>query len=470
MSSHTVVRAVSPLALSALLSAPAAAQTQDPIHLVIDLHADPLPNTAPVDVKLNVYQGRVANAEWVLDQTDPVGARVSFLASGQFMELVAGGGPTGDGAALLRRLYASGQQIGSHSHQEYRAGVLDWPNVADPTSYAAAEQSWTDDVTWVNAAIETAFWGSPPEPLAAINCVKGAHLPKDEADYHSLMSAFAMQIREPGPEEDYFGVAGHHIWHPYRPSPIDLMCEEPTAPFVQVTQGSVIGVADVHHGVFQDMTAGAVKRQFVQLYLNWRHRDRTGLPPKVWCWGWGGHAYDFAEDGESRAALVDVLAWLDEHFADRVEPTGSHVLRWSTHREAAADFVAWESAHPGTSSFDGCSAYPWLEPVRDELRDYAWSADLALSPGTDAFLFERDGREAAVLWRAGGLALEDLHSIFGGPVRVVGLETGAVGTADATHVLVGAEPLMVTAEEPRTALRSLSPSGTATHGTAGKGL
>ena len=73
-----------------------------------------------------------------------------------------------------------------------------------------------------------------------------------------------------------------------------------SAPFVQPTQGPVIGKAAIHHGVFQDMTASAVKRQFLQLYVNWRHRDRTGAPGKIWCWGWAGHAHDF-DPGEARA-------------------------------------------------------------------------------------------------------------------------------------------------------------------------
>jgi len=339
-SASSLALCVSPLALALA----AAAQSQGPINLHFDLHVDPLPQV-PLPQKRAVYELRTDNIEWVLDQTEPLGVAIAFLSVGEYGELVIDEGPGGDGSLALQRLYATGGQIGSHSHREWRVAPFSWPDVPPDPTLDQCRQSWQDNVDWVNAAVTFAFGGSPPDDLAAINAVKGAHLPPTEPGYHALMAEFGLEVREPGPEEDYYGWYDHHIWHPFRPSETNYMGEDLSAPFVQVTQGSVIGLAQVHHGVFQDMTAANVKRQLLQLYVNWRWRDRTGQPEKVWCWGWGSHAKDFDPGSASRDALLEVLPWLESRFAHRVEPTGSRAMHWSTHQQTRDDYLAWEAAH-----------------------------------------------------------------------------------------------------------------------------
>ena len=436
------------------LVAPAAAQSQGPIHLVFDLHTDPIPNGISNQAKISLYQERVDNISWVLDRTEPLGVKVSYLSAGQFVELLVGEGPGGSGAAVLQRLYQSGGQIGSHQHREYRAGTLDWPDLPLGADLDQERGSWQDNVDWVDLAITTAYGGSPPEALELINCVRGAHVPGNEPDYHTLMGEFGFEIREPGPEEDYYGFYEHHIWHPFRPSPTNAMGEDLGAGFVQVVQGSVIGKEQIHHGVYQDMTAEAIKRQFLQLYVNWRHADRTGQPEKVWCWGWGSHAHDFDVGSVSRPALVDVLAWLELHFANRVEPTGSPVMEWDSHRGTGEAFFAWEAAHAGVSSFSCDSLavdwgeYPWLRPVAEELGGFRWVADLTIAPGVYAFHLAEGADDAVLCWRDTGSSNVDLSSWVGPTVRIVGLETGALHGDDPTSVDVGVEPLLVTEQDP----------------------
>ena len=426
------------------------AQTQGPIHLIFDMHCDPIPNGLSVPQKVAIYEERVANMNWVLDQTEPLGVEISYLSSGLFMELLVGGGSGGVGSVALRRLYNSGAQIASHSHSDYRAGVLQWPNLAPGATLEDERGVWQDNIDWVNQGILTAYGGTPPEALDLINNVRGSHVPSNEADYHTLMGEFGMTVREPGAEEDYYGWYSHHIWHPFRPSATNYMAEDFGTSFVQVTQGSVIGKAALHHGVFQDMTAGSVKRQFLQLYLNWRYADRTGQPEKVWSWGWGSHAHDFDLDQASRAALVDVLPWIDAHFASRVEPTGSRVMQWDTQRGTADAFLAWETAHPGVSSFSFDSLtvdwneYPWLRPVAEELAGFLWSADISLGAGVEAFEFIEGGVKAVLVWRESGSSSVDVSALVGPDVRVVGLETGSLLGTDPTDVTVAQEPVLIT--------------------------
>ncbi|MBM4062749.1 MAG: hypothetical protein FJ265_16890, partial [Planctomycetes bacterium] len=223
--------------------APAAGQQQGPIHLVFDCHCDPTINSAPLSVKQATYNQWIANLDWALDQCDLVGAKLSFLSTGWWMEFVAAGGPGGPGAVLLRRIYDHGGQIGSHHHREYRAGSNNWPDLPPNATLTQIQGSWNDNIAWVNQGITTAYSGTPPEPLASINAVKGAHVPGNEPDFHLTMQAFGMRVRQGGPEEDYYGWYGHHIWNPFRPSPLNYMDEDLNAPFVVVTQGSVIGAA-----------------------------------------------------------------------------------------------------------------------------------------------------------------------------------------------------------------------------------
>jgi len=426
---------------------------QSPIRMHFDLHADPLPNDAPLSVKQGLYNDWCAWVSWVLDQTEPLGVQIAFLSGGQWMELTVADGTAGVGAEVLRRIYHSGGQIGSHSHwEQWQGQPFNWPSLNPTTATLAQSQDlWQDAADWVDQGILTAFAGAPPEPLADIHCVRGSHAPGNEPDFHALMQQFAYRIRQPGPEEDYYGWYGHHIWHPFRPSAQNPMGEDLNAPFVSVTQGSVIGLAQVHHGVFQDMTAPAIKRQFLQLYVNWRFRDRTGAGDKVWCWGWGSHASDFNPGSPSRTALLDVLPWLEQHFAHKVEPSGSKVLEWSTHRATGAAYFAWEAAHPATSSFSFNSLavnwqeYPWLRPVAEELAGFGWTADLALASGTHAFLLDHgtSGTQAALLWRDTGNSIEDLSAHFSGAVRVLGLETGALLGTNPSSVAVAQEPVWV---------------------------
>ncbi len=433
-----------------LLTLPAAAQ-QGPIRLHFDMHVDPLPQI-PLPQKRAVYDLRVSNMEWVLDQVEPLDVDIAFLAVGEFGEFIVDEGPSSAGAAVLRRLYDAGGQIGSHSHSEWRTGTFQWPSVPPAPTLDECRQSWQHNLDWIDAAIDAAYGGSPPEPVAGINATKGAHLPSNESDYHTLMGEFGLEVREPGPEEDYYGWYNHHIWHPYRPSTANYMAEDLDASFVQVTQGSVIGIAGIHHGVMQDMTAPSVKRQFLQLYVNWRFRDRTGAEEKVWCWGWGSHAQDFDLGSVSRADMVDVVSWLDAHFASRTEPTGSDTMVWSTHQATRDAYHAWEAAHPGVSSFSFDSLtvdwdeYPWLRPVAEEMAQFDWAADLSLGDGVEAYLMADESGDAAVVaWSDSGDAVVDLSAWVGPAVRVVGLETGALyAVNNPGAVEVGAEPVIAT--------------------------
>ena len=115
--------------------------------------------------------------------------------------------------------------------------------------------------------------------------------------------------------------------------------------------------------------------QILQIYLNWRHENRSGSDPKVWTWGWGSHAKDFDPDGEPRLALLEMLPWIETHFRSRTEPDGSSVLQYATHLDVADAYLNWKTENIGVSSFSFDSlvaedwpTYPWLQAVAEEMR------------------------------------------------------------------------------------------------------
>ena len=475
------MRVVSVLLITFPIWGLTASADQDPILLTFDLHVDPISNGLAEAGKVAEFENRNEWAAWVLDQTEPLSVPIAFLSGGWYMERLVDAGSSGDAADVVRRLYVSGGQIGSHHHDELREGVFNWPKArsaggqfGSDVSLDLVRKQWRDNIQWVNRGIETAFWGSPPEPVEDINRIKGAHMPKVEADYHLLMDEFGLDVREPGPEEDYYGYFGHHIWRPFRPSPGNYMAEDLTAGFVAIPAGSVIGNNQIHHGILQDMRPASMKRQLLQLYLNWRHAHQTGGDAKVWTWGWGSHVHDFNPVKPARAALAEMLPWIETHLRDRTEADGSDVLKYATHLDVADAYYDWEAANPGVSSFsfDSLDAndwdtYPWLRPVAEEMRDWLWSEDLVVE-GMDAFAFERQVADeesgelvnevAVLVWKdEPGTQFIDLSAHFDQPVRVLKLESGEIfGTpfgVSSAMVPISDEPVWVTSvPEPGTAL------------------
>ncbi|MBH05894.1 MAG: hypothetical protein CMJ20_06200 [Phycisphaeraceae bacterium] len=431
---------------------------QAPILLTFDLHVDPVNNGFPAAGKAGAFQERTEWMQWVLDQTEPYAIPMSFLSGGWYMERVVSEEPPGGGAVLVRRMYETGGQIGSHHHKEFRASSFNWPSMESDASLPEVRKQWEDNINWVDAGIQKALELDPPvtADINGINRIKGAHSPQDESDYHQLMTEFGFDVREPGPEEDYYGYFGHHIWHPYRPSAANYLGEDLSASFVQVPSGPVIGYETIHHGTLQDMRPASMKRQLLQIYLNWRHANHADAGSKVWTWGWGSHATDFEPSSVSRAALVEMLPWIENHFRNRIEPNGASVLQYATHLDVADAYLSWETENPGVSSFtfdslivEDWTTYPWLQPVAKEMQDYLWHSDLDMA-GVSAFKLERDGSDAVLLYNDGMTPVAvDLEFIFPGRIQVIGLQSGAVlsGTTGVLpdELLVMDEPLWVTA-------------------------
>ena len=190
-------------------------------------------------------------ANWVLDVAEPRGAKISFLSTGEFMEWILED-PV-DGHALIRRLYASGGQLGTHSHNKIRDGTHDWRPLGPNPSSAQVLQLWVDHITAVNDVIRAALGVNDPDEVMAINCTRGTHVPSDAAWQIQLMADFGFTNHQQGPDEQFYTYFKHYPMNPFRPSGAHFLEHDPDGPVVVVPFGPVLGKNEMHFGINQDL-------------------------------------------------------------------------------------------------------------------------------------------------------------------------------------------------------------------------
>ncbi len=346
-------------ALIPVFSAPAA-----PIMVVIDLHADPMPGNEAVQQQ--IFQDWVDNTNWLLNITEPRGAKLSFLSTGQFMEWVLA--DPAQGHPLIQRLYASGGQIGTHSHNKNRVATHNWVTLPPNPSAAEVLQHWNDHVGAVRAVITAALGITDPATITAVNSMRGSHTPGDDAWRIQMMSDFGFTNHQQGPDEQLYAYFHHYPMNPYRPSSSRFLEADPASPVVVVPFGPVLGHNDVHFGIEQDMRMRAVQARFLLEVLNWLHDVHVAGTGRVWVTGWGSHTSDIAPGTVTRLEYAPTLNWLLDHFVD--QPVGGQLAATFAGAPEARDaYLAWETSHPGETSFSypadatDWDLYPYLIPA-----------------------------------------------------------------------------------------------------------
>jgi hypothetical protein len=154
----------------------ALAEEPPPIQVIIDLHMDPL-NGIPLANRPTVYAAWRDAAEWMMDECDARGAKVTFLSVGEYMEYTLadpGSWP------LIQRL-AAGGTLGTHSHSEKKYGPHDWRDLPANAPMQLVIASWQDHIMAVDAVVAAALGFSDPNEYRTINNSRGAHLPRANA-------------------------------------------------------------------------------------------------------------------------------------------------------------------------------------------------------------------------------------------------------------------------------------------------
>jgi hypothetical protein len=373
-----------------------------PILVTFDCHADPL-NALPLQLRPVVYREWRDAIAWLLDQTDPRGAKVSFCCVGEFAEYCL---EDEAGLDLLRRLYRSGGSIGTHNHFECHVGPHDWRNLDPWASPGEVGRLWRDNVDAVDAAVAKVLDTDDPVRIREVNNLRGSHLPSDGRQFQALMKQFGFTIHQAGPGEDFAGLFHHYLFHPYRESAENAMAEDPQSPVILTQAGPVLGANSVHKGIPQDMTRPSVQAKFLMEALNWAHAVARGDSDRVWCFGWAVHAADISPGrGISRNSVKPILDWFDEYFVGR-RIGGSVVAKYGSYTEEAAAHLAWEKARPG----ERVPAYPYRE------RDWTRYPYL-LAPGV--YLWDARYVKPIVADERGQAHLLAAGPVLGGPYGVV---------------------------------------------------
>jgi hypothetical protein len=432
-----------------------AASQQGPIHFTAEFHADPLRDEPNATLRRAEYEDWVQWTNDTLDQIDPA-VRVSFLMSGEFAEYVLDDGAGGVGAQLLQRMYALGGHLGVHFHNEYRTGAHAWDVLGGAYTLDDARRCWTDNVEQVDEAARLAL-GLPSgtDVRDVVNGI-GAHVPVNVGpDYYTLMQEFGFRVRQPGPLEIAYEYFSHYPYHPVQSSDTNALVEDRAEHFVTLPAGPGIGRAPSwHNGTFADFSLPAAQAMFLVELLNWRHALRNGGDERVWTFGIVTQS-QYQEPGhEEEIGWKGMLQWIRAEIEPLETLAGREIVEYASEYEVALEYRDWRVSHPAEVSFSYAATttdwneYPWLVAPARELAGARYVARTDLGDAR-AFVWEMtlaDGRSAALCWREGQDAAEDLTAIFGPfSVRIVDVETDTVTIGPAASVVLGREPVVVTA-------------------------
>ncbi len=408
---------------------------------------DPL-NSIPVAQRSLVYAQWRDAAHWVLDTCGPRGAKVTFLACGEYHEYTLE--DPAKGYPLIQRLYASGGSIGTHSHDEKKYGSHDWRSIGMTPPINLVVAAWDDHVNAANAVIAAALGITDPAAQHAVNNTRGTHIPADDTIRIDLMRQYGFTMHQQGPEEDFYAYFKHYVMNPYRPSGARFLSHDPGGPVVVTPFGPVLGVANIHKGVYQDMRLPAVQGRFLLELLNWLHDVHVAHSGRVWVTGWAAHGSDVMPGTATRAAVAPMLDWVKANFVDE-QVGGQQAAAFASARECRDLYYAWEAAHPGQPSFSYAAdatdwtLYPYLRaaayyltdaqyvssiPAVGRVRGHALTAAAAVGgPYTMHVVYTTDGVPATA----------DLSGSLGsGDIAIIDPATGRADMAATTAITVPA--------------------------------
>lgn len=418
---------------------------QPPINISFDLHVDPDPPAATLNVRRDLFHQHLANASWLLDTVEPYGVKISFLAVGEFYEFCLEDSEKVACFEVLQRLYASGGLLGTHQHFQKRVGPHDWQDIPDGVMCndpAEINAVWEDAHAVANEAIKEALGISDDALVASVNAACESVVPIAPVPKKILMAQYGHTIRQGGNDQVFAKFFSHVPWNPFRPG-LTPISEDPTTDFVTIPQGMTLGRVGAYKNIWQDGRAPHKKAEFLQLLATWAERERIGAAPKVWSFGWGLHTQDINEGSDSRAAVEEFIPWLHDSVITEASPAGNNLATFASYIDVREAFKSWENGSPGVSSFNyteddqDYSAYPYLEWSNRYLRATDFEAELNAPDGVRLFRMAAEGHSLILAISWGATKTVDVSSLQASTLRRVDLPTGDVTDVDAAAALAG---------------------------------
>jgi len=488
----TIVLLLGALGVANAQETPAPAPRENPIHITFVIHFDPLPAPGG-QVLWQGYQAERDNLAWLADYLAQLEQEKGKEFVPRLMLELAGDHAEWyledeAGLKLLQQLYAKGiHSFGTHFHRNYKAGHHLWYE-AQP-SPQAAQRVTHDHIAEVDRLIGRIIGSADPSAIRRANHTITGHLVDQR-----LAAQMGFDVQTGGRNEAMNLFFDHDVYNPWRPALGWPLAEDLTSGWLTIPQAPVLGTIGEHAPlpsgvpeeytrgmrsmIWQDISVPAMKRKFLQVYLEWRlsaMRDPQRAAQKVWVFGWHEHTNDLFPDDAAgrrrklRGPLMEFVEWLNANYVARTLPDGSLITRYSNTDEVREAFLAWEAAHPGQSSFN----YP--VQVRDwklypyELKGLAWELMYAHYNEEIAAFMDRgvhvcrmakaDGRnwelcesgtvssgpvrDLYLLWSNKGEVVVDVSDIIGGDARQVEGRSGNEAVVDTKNLTVSEEPIIL---------------------------
>ncbi len=416
---------------------------EPPINVMVILHIDPGGELgADFKVDEGFYQRTRKEILWLMDEAKRHGVKLTSLYNGWYTKWAVDHNDTGQ----FRDLVTAGHEVGSHAHSITYDSTQDiWLHRGEEVSRwgspvynsDVARQSWSDADKYLEAALSASGVTGQNQTMCAV--------PFIASEEGLFMSEFGFSFASGNRSEKGDFHFGHTVWNPWRPAASDRIGEELkedlNAKFIAVDHYAQIGAAqEAHAGI--DVTAPGIKMRFLMLYTEWLSRERHGAQDKVWTFGF---VYHPNVGDKYNAALSDFLSWLDQYFIGKKSPYGNTIARYATVSDIGREYLAWEKAHPGVSSFTyvGRDPYPYTyATVPTMLKDATYEAHVSLGQGVSCFRLRKAGKPIYLMWSNQGQRTVDFSVQVSGQVRVTDA-AGKASTVSAATLSLTEEPLFV---------------------------
>lgn len=421
-----------------------------PINIVFDVHIEDMGENHGTP-NLQEYNRLRTEVIWLSTTADAYGAKLSLQSNGEYMEHALEQGHASDFTAYI----TGGHDVGTHGHPYTWEGSHDWRRQRfNADDLSVSSRVWADNSRFVNSVLTTAGY------LSSLNNVMSAQVPEDKTQNETLMRAYGFQIEGGGRNEDFFKYFGHDVFNPWRPGKEGTLDEDITnKQFLIVPHTSQIGAAEYHGPAssrkYLDNTTGALKKRFLMLLLEWLYRERNGSADKVWVFGWNTHPQ---VNAFYRKDIDEILNWLNAGFIGKNSYRGNKIARYSSFSQVRNEFLAWESSHAGTSSFEykEGGAYPYsFEPMAQRL----WNKDGGQTSRYETeittwakngvhchkLLYKSTPSQAEtplyVMWSDSQSVKIDFSGQLNGSVLLTDLRTGTTNFQASSSLSVGPDPV-----------------------------
>lgn len=456
-----------------------------PIYVVFNVHGhDYQLSAAEVGrpdwwaIKAQRYARHRAEILWMRDEAERHGIRVSFQLNGEYARdaRVLRTDGDGDDTDHVRDLVARGHSVGVHFHPARFTGVREyWEAVPMPAVTPEVARAMFEDHV---GEVEAALGASVRRMDSALDWSS----PEMVTEYAALMADFALDLEPAGEEFTYTPWQGMP-WSPFRRRSGTRLHEDASSPWLTIPTHGQTGEA-IPRGLHAVVgTVPQLERRFLELVAQRDHARATGQPWRVWAMGFLTHP---DQNAQFRAEVTALMDWLVAQYGPG---SPRPIVQFVTDAELASIFETWEAANPGASSFDfdwdgwlagvfdgdagNDVAYPYdvagvalaladAEVVRrrDELAAHGivvWELqhrEVTRGPrqenGLEPVLAVGDPDAENPLFLVYALAGEDrldFSSVLSGTVFVKDGVSGEVSMASAADLVIGTEPLVVSASD-----------------------